>query len=32
VEMNERNGDATVIRLFDKQFNNKIEDDTFHID
>ncbi|MDR1918504.1 MAG: outer membrane lipoprotein carrier protein LolA [Tannerellaceae bacterium] len=32
VEMNERNGDATLIRLFDKQFNNKIEDDTFHID
>ncbi|MDR2810417.1 MAG: outer membrane lipoprotein carrier protein LolA [Tannerellaceae bacterium] len=31
VEMNERSGDTTVIRLFAKQINEKIEDDTFHI-
>jgi outer membrane lipoprotein carrier protein len=31
VEMNERSGDTTVIRLSGKRINEKIEDDTFHI-
>jgi outer membrane lipoprotein-sorting protein len=32
VLMNERSGDATRIRLYGKQLNAPIEDDTFHID
>jgi outer membrane lipoprotein carrier protein len=31
VEMDERSGDTTIIRLSGKQINEKIEDDTFHI-
>jgi outer membrane lipoprotein-sorting protein len=31
VELTERSGDTTVIRLLDKQINVQIEDDTFHI-
>jgi outer membrane lipoprotein-sorting protein len=31
VEMNERSGDTTLIRLSGKQINVPIEDDTFHI-
>lgn len=31
VEMNERGGDTTVVRLLAKQINEEIEDDTFHI-